>query len=114
MEQYEYVCLPIKVIIEHDLLPLVHKGYVYAEVRWGMYGLPQAGRIANDQLTAFLAPKGYAPIPVTPGLWRHDKSDLAFTLVIDNFGIKYINPQDIHDLMTTLKELFKVLYKGSC
>jgi hypothetical protein len=37
MEWYEYVRLLIEVfppisIIEHDLLPLVHKGYVYAEV----------------------------------------------------------------------------------
>jgi hypothetical protein len=90
MEWYKYVRLPIEgippiSIIEHNLLPLVHKGYVYAEVRRGMYGLlPQAGRIANDQLTAFLTPKGYAPIPITPSLWRHDKSDLTFTLVIDD------------------------------
>jgi hypothetical protein len=113
MDRYEYVRLPIEVIppisiIEHDLLPLVHKGFVYAEVRRGMYGLPQAGRIANDRLTAFLAPKGYAPVPVTPGLWRHDKSDLAFTLVVDDFGIKYTNPQDVKDLMSTLNELYKV------
>jgi hypothetical protein len=115
MERYEYVRLPIEVmhspicIIKHDLLPVVHKGYVYAEVRRGMYGLPQAGRIANNQLTAFLAPKGYTPVPVTPGLWRHNKSDLVFTLVVDNFGIKYTtNPHDVHDLMTTLKELYKV------
>jgi hypothetical protein len=75
-----------------------------------MYRLPQARRIANNQLTAFLAPKGgYTPVPVTPGLWRHhDRSDLAFTLVVDNFGIKYTNPQDVHEQMTTLKELYKV------
>jgi hypothetical protein len=53
-----------------------------------MYGLQQAGRIANDRLTAFLAPKGYAPVPVTPGLWRHDKSDLGFTLVVNYFDIR--------------------------
>jgi hypothetical protein len=73
MEQYEYVRIPIEVIppisiIEYDLLPLVHNGFVYAECHKGMYGLPQAGRIANNRLTAFLAPKGYAPVPVTPGL----------------------------------------------
>jgi hypothetical protein len=113
MECYEYVRLPIEVIpdvsiIEHDLLPLVHNGFIYAKVRRGMYGLPQAGQIANNRLTAFLAPKGYVPVPVTPGLWRHDKSDLAFTLVIDNFGIKYTNPQDVKDLMSMLNELYKV------
>jgi hypothetical protein len=29
-------------------------------------------------------------------------------LVVDNFGIKYTNPQDVHEQMTTLKELYKV------
>jgi hypothetical protein len=112
-QRYEYVRIPIEVIppvsiIEHDLLLLVHNGFVYAKCRKGMYGLPQAGCIANDCLTAFLAPKGYAPVPVTPGLWRHDKSDLAFTLVVDDFGIRYTNPQDVKDLMNTLNELYKV------
>jgi hypothetical protein len=29
-------------------------------------------------------------------------------LVVDDFGIKYTKEQDVHDLMTTLKELYKV------
>jgi hypothetical protein len=114
IKRYEYVQIPIDIIplisiIEHDLLPLVHNGYIYAKCRKGMYGLPQAGRIATkDRLKAFLVPKGYVPMPVTPGLWRHDKSNLAFTLVIDDFGIKYTNPQDVKDLMRMLNELYKV------
>jgi hypothetical protein len=68
MERYEYMHIPIKVIppisiIKYDLLLLVHNGFVYAECCKGMYGLPQAGRIANHHLLilAFLAPHGYAP-----------------------------------------------------
>jgi hypothetical protein len=121
MDRYEYVRIPIDVIppisiIEHNLLPLVHNGFVYAECRKGMYGLPQAGRIANDRLTAFLAPHGYAPVPITPGLWRHDKSDLSFTLVVDDFGVKYTNPQDVKNFMSTLNELYKVSedWDGTC
>jgi hypothetical protein len=113
MERYEYVRIPIDIIpdisiIEHNLLPLVHNGFVYAECRKGMYGLPQAGRIANDRLVAFLAPHGYEPVPITPGLWRHSKSDLAFTLVVDDFGIKYTNKQDVTTFMDILNLLYKV------
>jgi hypothetical protein len=34
----------------YQLQDLIHDGYLYAEVSKGMYGLPQAGRIANDEL----------------------------------------------------------------
>jgi hypothetical protein len=54
-----------------------------------MYGLPQAGRLANDRLTTFLAGHGYQPTPITPGLWKHNTRDISFTLVVDDFGVKY-------------------------
>ena len=73
-----------------------------------MYGLPQAGRIASNRLTAFLAPHGYAPVPITPGLWKHNASDLMFTLVVDDFGVKYTNTADAEHLITTLKQLYSV------
>ena len=37
-------------------------GYVYCEVRKGMYGLKQADRLAFDNLVKLLAPHGYFPI----------------------------------------------------
>ena len=53
MDRYEYVRIPLMMIPEeimklYKLDDLVHKGTVYAEVHKGMYGLPQAGRIAYD------------------------------------------------------------------
>ena len=56
MERYEYMRLPIaliptEIIEAYNLLPLVHNGYVYIEIRRGMYGLPQAGILANKLLT---------------------------------------------------------------
>jgi hypothetical protein len=63
MEHYEYMQLPIdiipqEIIDQYQLLPLVHNGYVYIEIRKGMYGLPQAGIIANNKLRKHLATFG--------------------------------------------------------
>jgi hypothetical protein len=89
---YDYVCIPVHllppaIIALYKLEDKISNGFVYAEVRKGMYGLPQAGKLANDRLCKFLAPFGYVPCPITPGLWKHLHSDLMFTLVVDKIGI---------------------------
>jgi hypothetical protein len=93
---YEYARIPIHLIPAHiielyDLKDKIVNGHVYAEARKGMYGLPQAGRLANDKLTKFLAPHGYIPYVHTHGLWRDTKSNLMFTLVVDDFGVRTPN-----------------------
>ena len=55
MTHYEYMLIPLPIlpptiIDQYNLTPLIHNGFVYVEVRKGMYGLPQAGKLANDQL----------------------------------------------------------------
>jgi hypothetical protein len=40
---------------------LVSDGHVYIEVQKGMYGLPQAGILANQLLARRLATHGYHP-----------------------------------------------------
>jgi len=55
---YAYMRIPVTVIppaiMDHyKLHDLVHHSHVYVEIRRGMYGLPQAGKIANDQLQIF-------------------------------------------------------------
>ena len=54
-----------------------------------MYGLPKAGILANKLLKKRLAKYGYFEMPHTPGLWKHVSRPIAFTLVVDDFGIKY-------------------------
>jgi hypothetical protein len=73
LERYEYVRIPIsmvtdKIMDEYNLQALVHNGYLYVEVRKGMYGLPQAGLLANVLLAKRLAKHGYIPVPHTHGL----------------------------------------------
>ncbi len=113
MARYEYMRVPIAMISDdimdqYKLHNLVHNGYVYCEIRRGMYGLPQAGRIANDQLQRFLAPHGYKPCAHTSGLWKHESRPIQFTLVVDNFGVKYVQKADADHLMTCLKEHYAV------
>jgi hypothetical protein len=87
----EYMRIPVwaipKIIMDnYNLWPLVHNGFVTCIIRKGMYGLPQAGRIAFDNLVMHLEPYGYTPAPHTPGLWRHKTRSTTFTLVVDDFG----------------------------
>jgi hypothetical protein len=35
-----------------------------------------------------------------PGLWKNNANDLMFTLVVDDFGIKFTNTADAEHLMT--------------
>jgi hypothetical protein len=77
-------------------------GFVNVEIRRGMYGLPQAGRIAYDYLKDLLAPHGYAPCELTPGLWKHKTRPIAFSLVVDDFGVKYVNKADVDYLLSAL------------
>ena len=56
MARYEYMRLhisiiPQEIIDQYKLMDLVHNDYVYIKIRRGMYGLPQAGIIANKLLT---------------------------------------------------------------
>ena len=70
LDRYEYMCMPIKIIpqeiIDHyNLLPKVKNGFVYMEIRRGMYGLPQAGVLANKLLKERLIKYGYYKVPHT-------------------------------------------------
>ena len=77
------------------------------EIEKGVYGLPQAGKIANDKLKLHLEKFGYEPAPI-PGLWRHQTCPLQFSLAVDDFGIKYERQEDITHLLDALKTVYKI------
>ena len=68
---------------------IVKDGYVYCEIRKGMYGLKEAGCVAFQNLVNNIATFGYEPMPCTPGLWRHNTRHTPFTLELDDSGIKF-------------------------
>ena len=50
-----------------------------------MYGLKQAGIIANQGLQKHMSAYGYRPVQCTPGLWKNDNTETIFSLVVDDF-----------------------------
>jgi hypothetical protein len=82
------------------------RGYVYLEIRKGMYGLKEASILAYDQLKAHLQQYGYSPVCFTPGLWHHNTCHTTFTLAVDNFGIKYFCKADADHLFAALHDKY--------
>eukprot|EP00804_Cyclotella_cryptica_P020749 CCRYP_016588-RA/>CCRYP_016588-RA protein AED:0.03 eAED:0.02 QI:0/0/0/1/1/1/3/0/1217 len=82
-------------------------GYVYVLIQKGMYGLPQAGIIAQQLLEKRLALKGYRQSSITPGFWKHNWRPISFTLCVDDFGVKYVGIKHAQHLLQTLNEHYE-------
>jgi hypothetical protein len=67
-----------------------------------MYGLPQAGILANQLLERCLSIHGYHQTKFTPGLWRHVTCPIQFTLVVDDFGVQYVGKEHAQNLIDAL------------
>ena len=100
--------IPDEIIEEYNLRAIAHNGYVYMEINKGMYGLPQAGMLAHKLLAKRLATKGYFETIHTPGLWTHAFRPIQFTLVVDDFGVKYVGKEHADHLMAALEESYEV------
>jgi hypothetical protein len=64
--------------------------------------------LANKKLRQKLAPFGYHKCVDTPGLWKHESRPLTFTLVVDDFGVKYENKEDADHLIASIKSTYKL------
>jgi len=92
------------VMKHYDLYDKVRNGYVYVRIGGGMYGLKQAGCIANDALVERLDAKGYRQCAHTPGLFRHETRKIAFSLVVDDFFVGYVGKENALHLLHSLEE----------
>ncbi len=114
MKRYEYMHIkitniPEEIIKEYKMRGIVTEdGYVYCEIRKGMYGLPQAGIIAQELLQERLAKVGYHQSKIIPGLWTHKSRKICFTLVVDDFAIKYTKLEDAQHLIDVLKKDYTI------
>jgi hypothetical protein len=107
--------LPQETIDKYNLMELAQDGKVYIEIQKGMYGLPQAGILANELLQCNLAKYGYRPTQHTHGLWKHDTCPVSFSLVVDDFGVKYVGREHAEHLMACIKKNYQISsdWKGS-
>ena len=83
-------------------------GYVYVEIRRGMYGLPHAGLIAQQLLEKRSNKEGYYQSERTPGFWTHTWRPISFTLCVDDFGVKYVGKKHAEHLLAVLKASYKI------
>jgi hypothetical protein len=113
LPRFEYMKMllsrfPKKIIQKYNLNALAVDGWVYIEIRKGMYGFKQAGLLANQLLQTRLAPFSYYPARHTPGLWLHKTRPISFTLVVDNLGSKYVDKQHAEHLRNTLLRTYEL------
>ena len=77
-----------------------------------MYGLPQAGLLAQEFLEQILQKHRYTQSKVTPGFWTHVWSPISFTLVVNDFGVKYVGKENADPLVIVLKKNTKSVRIG--
>ena len=73
-----------------------------------MYGLPQAGLLANELLETRYNKRGYQQSKLVLGLSKHKWRPVHFTLVVDDFGVKYVVEEHTLHLKQTLEENYTV------
>ena len=101
--------LPQDIIIQYNLKSIVAEdGFVCIEVHSSICGLPQVERLAYNDLVAHLAPYNYAPVKHTLGLWVHKSNSILFTLVVDDFGIKYSSKIQLQYLIDVLRTKYTI------
>ncbi len=77
---------------------------MYTEKTKGMYCLPQVGIITQVLLEERLDKYGYSQSKIIPGLWTHATRPILFSLVVDDFTVKYTRMEDVEHLIKVLKE----------
>ena len=83
---------------------VTNNGYVYVEVRKGLYGLTHSGIILQQLLEIRLHNNGYHQSKQTPGFWTHGFHPISFSLVVYDFGVKYFGKENAENLIKVLEE----------
>jgi len=112
MERPEYLRvtlkqLPEETIEEFSLDQYIDRGVVYFEVNKGMYGLKQAGLLANDRIVTLFDKHGYKQSKYIPQLFFSEDKSTAFCLVVDDLLIKAneANRDKLYECLRTQYEI---------
>jgi hypothetical protein len=79
-----------EIIDKYNLKALSIDYWIYIKIIKGMYVLKKAGLLANQLLQKRLAHFGYYTSRHKPGLWLHTTRTIAFSLIMDDFTVKYM------------------------
>jgi hypothetical protein len=114
LDRFEYMKMPItlfpnRTIKQYNLLEHVKYGFIYLEMQRAVWGLSQAGILANKLLQKRLLPHGYYECNNTPGIWKHKTRPIAFTFVVNDFGVKYIGKEHVGHLIWCIKQKYNLV-----
>ena len=113
MERAEYLKIPVRlfsdaILDELALRPYIENGFIHMEVVRTMYGLPQAGLLAQIGLVKLLNANGYIEDSIIPMLFTHRTNGIIFTLVVDDFLIKWRTQESIDHLLGVLRSKYEI------
>jgi hypothetical protein len=113
LPRYEYMIMllsrcPEEIVNKYNLKALAVNGWVYIEIRKGMYVLKQGGLLANQLLQNRLATFGYYTTRHTPGLWLHKTRPISLSLIVDDFAVKYVGKQPADHLRNVLLKSYEL------
>eukprot|EP00804_Cyclotella_cryptica_P016746 CCRYP_002051-RA/>CCRYP_002051-RA protein AED:0.35 eAED:0.35 QI:0/0/0/0.66/1/1/3/0/318 len=108
MERPEYMRLKLAdisatIIDLYHLRDIAQDGYIFVRIQKGMYGLPQAGIIAQRLLEQRLHANGYHQSKSNPGFWTHHWQPICFALCVDDFRVRYVGKEHADHLINKLK-----------
>jgi hypothetical protein len=98
--------IPDEIFAKYNITLVNNKAMV--KIDKGIYGLPHAGKIAQERLIKHLATHGFHQTPNTNCLFRHESKPIAFTLVVDDFGIKYKGIDNAEYLIKILRLIYTI------
>ena len=73
-----------------------------------MYRIPQSGILAQTILEKRLNPHGYHQSRFTPDLWTNKWRPICFTLIVDDFGVKYVGKEHADHSIKCIKENYDI------
>jgi hypothetical protein len=82
---------------------------VAVRITGGMYGLPQAGRLAQEKLVKVLYAHDYYMCKSTTCLFKHKVLPTEFTLTVDDFAISHM-PDDLQHLLDALQSVYPITF----
>ena len=112
-DRFKYMKMPINlfpewIVKQYELMKHVLNGFIYLKMRCAVWGLPQAGILANKLLRRRLLPHGYYECNNTPGLWKHETRPIFFTLVVNDIGVKYVGKELVDHLIRCIKQQYEL------
>ncbi len=111
LKYFEYMRMPLTLFsewiqIQYNMKELAYNGNIHLEMRWAVWGLPQADILANKRYRQKLAPFEYVKHVNMFGLWYHESRPISFALMVDDFWVKYKNKDNVDHLVASIKTTY--------